>query len=248
MTWRDYLSDYHNDRPAITERLLALASASPYLWMAQALRDTADPVLDLACGSAPTRPLMPGRSWIGLDSSPAELGSAAHAGRRPLVQADAAALPIATGSVGSVCAAMCLQVLTPLPVVLNEISRVLRPGGTLVALVPARPSRRLAGLIGWGRVMATLRVGRLEFPNPQAMDGLAATLREHGFLIQHSQRREFLLSITSTEDVQLLIDGLYLPDVSRARIHAAKQKLQPWAATGQLLPIALRTVVAQPAD
>jgi SAM-dependent methyltransferase len=111
--------------------------ASPYEWLLQPLQAEEGLILDVACGSAPTRPLLPGTRWIGLDVAAAELRSAAAAGRVPLVRGNAAALPIATDSVSAVCAALCLQVLTPLDTVLAEVHRVLRPGGVLVALVPA---------------------------------------------------------------------------------------------------------------
>lgn len=59
--WDDYLSRYHGEHPAITERVLAGAARrgrSPYEWLVEPIRQRRGPVLDLACGSAPTRDLL----------------------------------------------------------------------------------------------------------------------------------------------------------------------------------------------
>lgn len=243
--WRDYLAAYHDDRPAITERLLSLATSSPYEWLVEPLRTEGGPILDLACGSAPTRPLLPGAKWVGLDSSVGELTYAVAAGRTPLIRGDANALPIATDSITAVCAALCLQVLTPLDTVLNDVCRVLRPGGVLVALVPARPGLRPGGLLRWNRTLRALGVRRLEWPNPQATNRLGRTLRRRGFSVHSSQRRDFTLDISNDEQLELLIDGLYLPNVPASQVRSAKDSLRAWARRGLLLPLPLRRVVAQ---
>ncbi|MCA1674242.1 MAG: class I SAM-dependent methyltransferase [Actinobacteria bacterium] len=242
--WRDYLAVYHDNRPAITERLLSLASSSAYEWLVEPVRAETRPILDLACGSAPTRPLLPGARWIGLDSSAGELGYATAAGRTPLVRGNADALPIATNSVAAVCAALCFQVLTPLDAVLSEMRRVLRPGGMVVALVPARPGLRPAGLLRWNHILRALGVRRLEWPNPQATNGLARTLRQHGFRTRSNQRREFTIAIRTDEDLELLVDGLYLPDLPTSRLHSAKNTLRPWVRSGRFLPLPLRRVIS----
>jgi SAM-dependent methyltransferase len=160
------------------------------------------------------------------------------------VRGDAGALPVADGVVGSVCAAMCLQVLTPLDVVLAEIRRVLRPGGTIVALVPSRLGPSLFGVLGWVRVMRALGIGSEPWPNPQARDGLARLLRAHGFVVHSDQRRVFRVEIPDPATAALLIDGLYLPGVDRRRVDQAKHVLASWARPGRGLPVPLRRVVA----
>lgn len=242
--WRRYLAAYHDDRPGITERFFERADASPHAWLAEPLRAAPATVLDLACGSAPLRPLLPDVGWVGVDSSPGELAAAARAGRGPLVMASADALPLASGSVGAVCASMCLPVLTPLPRVLDEIQRVLRPGGMLAALVPARLGLDPAGLLGWARVMRTLGVVRQSWPNPQARDSVAKVLGQAGFNIRSDERRVFTLVLETSEDAAALVDGLYLPGLSPERADAAKRALADRVRGGRTLPLPLRRVVA----
>lgn len=84
-----------------------------------------------------------------MDLSHQELRLAVAAGRDPVLRARADTLPIADGIAAAVCVAMPLQVITPWPDVLDEIGRILRPGGLLVALVPSRRTRSPAGWLSW---------------------------------------------------------------------------------------------------
>lgn len=244
--WHRYLTEFHDHRPAITERLLARADHSPYAWLAASLPATNGPVLDLACGSAPTRDHLRTVSWVGLDTSAAELGTARAAGRGPLLRASADTLPLRTASIAAVCAAMCLPVVTPLDDVLAELRRVLRPGGTMAALVPARLGVSPAGWLGWLRVMRALGIRGQPWPNPQARDGLARLLRERGFTVLSDDRRVFMLDLSTPDGTDLLIDSLYLPQVTVQRIEYAKRSLR--AANLRRLPLPLRRVVASPPE
>ncbi len=246
--WRRYLADYHDSRPAITERFFGQADSDPYAWLSRSLYPVQGTVLDLACGSAPTRALLPDADWIGVDSSEEELTEAARRHRGPLLRATAEALPIASGSIGAVCAAMCLPVLTPLPQVLQEIRRVLRPGGILAALVPAESGLSPSGMLGWARVMLPLRTLRQPWPNPHARDGLSSLLRESGFHVRSEERRVFTLRIETPEAASLLVDALYLPHVTQARADAARRSLAHWAHPGRRLQLPLRRVVAELVD
>ncbi|MFD0774715.1 hypothetical protein ACFQZ2_12325, partial [Streptomonospora algeriensis] len=71
--WRGFLAGFHRVRPGVTERLLSRTDGEPYAWLTAPLRTTGGPVLDLACGSAPTRAELPGARWMGLDSAEEEL-------------------------------------------------------------------------------------------------------------------------------------------------------------------------------
>ena len=242
--WQRYLASYHAQRPAITERLLSRADASPYTWLAEPLQEVRGPILDLACGSAPTRALLTGPGWFGVDLSAAELGYAAGLGRGPLVRARADALPVAGKAVAAVCAAMCLPVLTPLDAVLGEITRVLGPQGLLAALVPARLDISPSQLTIWLRIMHWLGVRGQPWPSPQARDGLPGVLRQAGFTVRATVRRTFMVPMATPADAGLLIEGLYLPDVDASRVREATQRLSAWARPGRQLALPLRRVLA----
>jgi SAM-dependent methyltransferase len=243
--WRRYLAGYHDQHPAITERLLTSADTSPYAWLVEPLRGVGELILDVACGSAPTRPLLADSRWLGLDSSAGELRYAAGLGRGPLVRARADALPVAGGTVAAVCAAMCLPVLTPLDAVLAEISRALRPGGLVAALVPARLDINPAQLAIWVRIMRWLGVRGQPWPNPNARDGLPGVLAGAGFTERASARRTFLVPMATEADAALLIEGLYLPDdVDATRVREATRRLAAWARPGRQLRLPLRRVLA----
>jgi SAM-dependent methyltransferase len=252
--WRQYLDGYHDGRPGITERILTGAVSprheTPYSWLVEPLRQASGPILDLACGSAPTRALLPESPWLGLDASAGELAAAAAAGRGPLVRARSDALPVGDATVEAVCAAMCLQVLTPLDAVLAELRRVLRPGGMVVALVPSRlhPSElwtHVSGVVAWVRVMRALGIRSEPWPNPQARDGLAKLLQALGFVVESDQRCVFRREIADPIDAALMIDGLYLTGVDTESVDRAKRVLASWAGPGRWLPLPLRRVVAR---
>jgi SAM-dependent methyltransferase len=242
--WRQFLAHYHDERPAITERLLGRADCSPYAWLVEPITGIGGPILDLACGSAPTMPLLAGARWLGLDSSAGELDYATGHGRGPLVRARADALPVATHAVGAVCAAMCLPVLIPWDAVLSEIIRVLRPGGLLVALVPSARGLTIGQVATWARIMWWLGVVRQPWPNPQARDGLPQLLRRAGFDVRGDDRRTLAVPLNSAADADLLIDGLYLPGVTDARILLARRRLSGLARPGRRVAVPLRRVVA----
>src|SRR5690349_5378934 len=138
MTWDEYVEGFHAARPGITESVLRRArdaGTGPYDWLAEVVPPRGR-VLDLGCGSAPLFPMLAGRSWIGLDTSGAELAAARAAGAGPLLRARASAIPLRDASVDVVVCSMSLMVTTPVAQVVAEIARVLRPGGLLAATIP----------------------------------------------------------------------------------------------------------------
>jgi SAM-dependent methyltransferase len=140
---------------------------------------------------------------------------AAAAGRGPLVEGRADPLPVASGAAAAVCAAMALPVVAPLPDVLAEVKRILRPGGLLAALVPFRLGFPPRGWWSWARVFTAVGVAGQPWPNPDACDDLPARLAGH------------------------------VPGVGAERIAAAQRTLGARARPGRRLPLPLRRVVAR---
>lgn len=103
--------------------------------------------VDVGCGLGHAArelvPRLPGSAYFGVDLDGARLSEARRtlsdspvAERARFVRSRAEALPFAKGSIGAVLTVMTLQHLTDVRAVIDEIARVLRPGGRLVAAEP----------------------------------------------------------------------------------------------------------------
>jgi demethylmenaquinone methyltransferase/2-methoxy-6-polyprenyl-1,4-benzoquinol methylase len=120
-------------------------------WRRRAVRDLRLPagsrVLDVAAGTGDfTREIdRQGLRPVGTDLSFGMLH--AGAGAFPLVQADAAALPFAAGSFDGVTCGYALRNFTDLTRCLEEMARVLRPGGRVSLLEVSEPRH---GIWRWG--------------------------------------------------------------------------------------------------
>ena len=94
--------------------------------------------LDVGCGEgrAPRELTARGYKVVGVEASPTLARLAAeHEQPTPVANGDAAALPVASGSVDLVVASMTLQDVDDMPGAVAEIARVLAPGGRFVASV-----------------------------------------------------------------------------------------------------------------
>ncbi len=91
-------------------------------------------VLDVGCGDGALRAALGDHPCIGVDLVRELLTD----GSRPVVEADATALPVATASLGAVAALWMLYELDDPTAALAEAHRVLRPGGTFVTCTTAR--------------------------------------------------------------------------------------------------------------
>lgn len=97
-------------------------------------------VVDLGCGTGDLCRELQARGClvVGMDLSAGML----RAGRShsvPLVQADAAALPVANASLDGIVSGFALRNFADLPGALREMSRALRPGGRLSLLEVGQP-------------------------------------------------------------------------------------------------------------
>jgi SAM-dependent methyltransferase len=247
--WAAYLDRFHRDRPGITEDTLGQArhrdrnakATDPYRWLAEPLPEHGT-VLDLACGSGPMRSRCPASDWVGVDLSMAELSRAAVGGKGLTICAEAACLPVATGSCAAVVCSMALMVLQPLDAVIAEIRRVLPAGGTAVFLLPGRFPLTTRDLARYARLMVALRRWRLCYPNDRGLFRLGDKLRAAGFSVTDDRRRRFALPLV-TGDAGTFVRSLYLPGTTDARMIAAAKTAGGWA--GSDIGIPLRRVTAR---
>jgi ubiquinone/menaquinone biosynthesis C-methylase UbiE len=100
------------------------------------------PIVEIGVGTAVVASAADGAPVIGLDLSPAMLDIAAQRFGGPLVQADAGAIPLRSGTVAAVSAVWVLHLVGDRSAVVAECHRILRPGGRLLAVV-ADESRRV---------------------------------------------------------------------------------------------------------
>ena len=247
--WDAYLEVFHAERPGITEAVLRRSllagpdgGTDAYRWLAGAVPRAAR-VLDLGCGSAPLRAALAGRAYLGLDLSGAELAGASAAGAWPLLRARASAIPLADASVDVVACSMSLMVATPLPRVLAEITRVLKPGGLLAATIPAAGPLRPPDRVVAAGLLAAL--GRSPgYPAGSALHHLAALLTGAGLRVQGDERRRFGYRLREPADADEFLSSLYLPGLPRGRYRLARAYLRLLARLRLELPVPLRRVIA----
>jgi demethylmenaquinone methyltransferase/2-methoxy-6-polyprenyl-1,4-benzoquinol methylase len=139
-------------------------------------------VLDVCAGTGDIAlGLDPGPIVIGADFSLPMLSLArrkADSRRRPLrlAAADALALPVADASVDVVTVAFGVRNFEDLDSGLTELTRVLRPGGTLLVLEFSRPEGVFGPFLGWWVRAVPPRVGRFISGDPEAYDYLPASV------------------------------------------------------------------------
>jgi SAM-dependent methyltransferase len=99
-----------------------------------------DRILDVGCGTGATLKMIDDLgAVIGIDASREALRFCRARGLHRLAQASACALPAATGSADVVLALDLLEHIEDDRGAVGEFARVLRPGGLLIATVPALP-------------------------------------------------------------------------------------------------------------
>jgi SAM-dependent methyltransferase len=195
---RAHLRRIHRDHAGFTEscamRCRDDAGRSSYAWLAEAVEpDRHEVVLDVACGSGPLLELChatlpPATRLIGIDLSPDELALARArlpAGRAHLAETQAQRLDfLAAGSVDVALCHWALTLMDPVAPVLEEMARVLGPGGRFAALVdgPAEAAPGYAAVhdLIYGHVQAELPAyGETDLGDPRvrSTDDLVALAR-----------------------------------------------------------------------
>ncbi len=247
--WSDYLAEFHSERPGVTEQVLRRTISghhTPYHWLARAISRQTTRVLDLGCGSgAMTRELeREGRTVVGVDLSSAEIARAARTGQGPWVVGDGRDLPFADASFDAVVSTLGLAVIEPTAVLLDEICRVLRPGGIFVGLVPTvRP-------VAMGDLQVASQLTRLLRTSPRFPVQIELTvgqlLQARGLRKVEDARERYRFSVRSREDADLLLSSFYLPATPPDRLEAAAVWMTAQAERrGQLdVPMPLRRITA----
>jgi SAM-dependent methyltransferase len=180
----------------------------------------------------------PGRTVIGLDLSEHELALALARGPGPWVQADALQLPFKDESVDVVTSSMGLVVVQPLNRVIEEVARVLRPGGVLTAIAPGiRPLAR-SDLRVLTRINGRLRT-KPQFPGPVELTGFARTLQLHGMRAVEDARERYGFRIRSRADAELVMSALYLPNTRWARVERAIEYLEDSVERREVVEVAI---------
>ncbi|MGZ4666635.1 MAG: class I SAM-dependent methyltransferase [Frankiaceae bacterium] len=196
-----------------------------------------DVVLDVGCGTgwfaAGLRRALPAGAFvIGADLSAGMLGRARDAGAWPLLQADAARLPVRTGTVDVLACRGVLHHLPDVPAALREWRRVLRAGGAVVVASEPTPAvDRHAGVLVRGLLPVLHRrlsaeedfwevasmAANLHVFTPRELADMAAAA---GF----GQARVHTADLAST----LVMTASYVVHGRRPRLAA----LVPWRAVG----------------
>jgi SAM-dependent methyltransferase/ketosteroid isomerase-like protein len=196
-----FLTAFHDERPGVTSSAFGALSvmragqrlASSYALLADLVPTDAGrlTVLDLACGDGFLLELLahrgqPGLSLAGVDFSGGELRAARArlGGGAMLFRARAQALPLADASVDCVLCHMALMLMDDAETVLAEVRRVLKPGGTLAAVVGAGPLPSLAfdtyvelfSRYPRSEAGSAVRLGDRRFGSPEGIAGLLAGL------------------------------------------------------------------------
>lgn len=240
--WPNYLAAFHAQRPGITQAVLERShnhGRNPYQQLLESI-DHNGRILDLACGSAPTRSMHANR-WVGLDTSIAELTAARDSGADTLVLGDATRLPFGDGTFDTVICAMALMLITPTQPALREIARVQREAGTLHVLLPATKPLSWTDRTRYIRLVGSLRATP-QFPTSSLDHNAPHALSEAGYTITSDQRRRYRYPITTIEDANRFVNSLYLPNTTPRQIQRATAQAERWR--GHEIGIPVRTITA----
>ncbi len=190
-------------------------------------------VVDLACGTGDLIRLAERERYrvIGIDFA-LNMLRATHGISSPLVEADAARLPLADGSVDGIVSGFALRNFTDLTAVLAEVARVLRPVGRVALLEVDEPDNPL------------LRLGhRLWFRYFVPNIGAALSDAEAYRYLPRS-----FAYLPPPPELKLLLEKVGFEDVERFRLHGGiAQLICATRAGGKPFPIVSRPVTRKEA-
>lgn len=230
MTEREsFLRAFHDAEPGITSRALARTG----VYERFAARVPPGRVLDLACGDGTLVRLLGSRA-LGIDLSGAELS---RAGSR-VVRGRAQELPFADGSFDAVTCQLAFMLFDDVARVVDELARVLRPGGRFLALLGGGPTAD--GDDAFHRFLAVMPRAGQRFGEPRASS-------EHGWRELFAGWRDIELERwpldgggTFDEVWRFLGASYQLPAAERARVRAALRAACP----GEHVPCTVVTYFA----
>jgi SAM-dependent methyltransferase len=229
---------------AAVARLLGEATTAsgnrPLPWAAAPLHEAAR-VLDLVCGAGPLAAEIGAGRWLGLDPT------AAAPAPGLVVRATPTAIPLRDNAVDGVMMLLALPLMPDLDAVFAEVRRVLRPFGTLVAVVPSASTRSVTEL-RLARLLAPVRRGR--WPNRSALDHLGWILVSADFAVLSDDRVPFYLPLPDADAAHRLVDelpaaGLWPPGLDADARRRLASELARRAGPDRVLPLALRRFVAR---
>ena len=242
--WRAEIDRLHATRPGITETVLRDATwrgVNAYRWLTEGV-DPKAVVIDLGCGSAPTAEFC-GSQWIGVDLSEAELRVAERKHHDHLIVTDMRFLPFSTACADLAVSSMSLMLVERLDLALNEIFRVLKPGGEFRFIVPSSRKLTIRDRLRYLRLLRCVRLNQF-FPPFGGANDLLAQLGRSGFKIENDESRRFKFNLHNHQDGDLLIDSLYLPGVDEKHRNRAARIAHSWSGTD--LGISLRRTICTP--
>ncbi len=212
----------------------------------------AEPVLDLGCGDGHFGSVAFDRPpTVGVDPDPVSLREAGARKVYPLLlAATGERLPFAKGAFASAVSNSVLEHIPPLQPVLNELGRVVRPGGRLVITVPnpgylehlaLRRGPESIGLARLGRAYAEWFRRVTRTVNLEWEESWSARLGQAGFLVERSVR------YFPPAALRVLEWGHYfgLPSLL-ARKLTGRWILAPWRLSLGLTEVFLRRYYRQP--
>lgn len=259
-TFHDHECAYYDERFAIVhdERSARQARTEVERLLGRPLRP-GEVVLDPGCGTgwqaAGLRRAVPGISVVGVDLSAGMLSKARQAGAAPLLQADAARLPLGAATVDVVVTRGVLHHLPEVVAALAEWRRVLRPGGAVVIVSEPTPAVERHGEVLVRGLLPLLRrpltptedfwelasmAANLHVFTPE---GLAAQARAAGY-------RDVRLTTADLLSTLVLTASYVVHGRRRALAHRIRWRMLEAAArrvdelvSDRLLPVALRHTV-----